>query len=94
MFQGQRRRPGAVDEIVVRGIRKPVPNSISDDGRAPMLAEFQYRAPAESSGAAVAAPPIDRLIGPTPLTARPNCAWAELVPRTVTRMHKASPNRK
>src|SRR6266478_4809910 len=49
-------------------------------------------APAESSGAAVAAPPIDRLIGPTPLMASPNCARAGVVPMATEPTNTARPN--
>src|SRR4051812_49170701 len=66
--------PAGTRELsVVRGISRPMPNSIPAPS-AVIVAGFQYRPPAESRGAAVDAPPIDRLIGPTPLTPIPNCA--------------------
>ena len=43
-----------------------------------MVAGFHRKAPSVSRGAAVEAPPIDRLIGPTPVSVPPN--WAAAVP--------------
>jgi hypothetical protein len=85
---------GANEESVVLGIRNPVPNSISDRPRAPIVAGFQKIAPAESSGAATEAPPIERLIGPTPLIARPNWARAEGPPNAMMPNNTAKPIRK
>jgi hypothetical protein len=48
-----------MDELVSRSASiNPTPKPISD-GRALMVAGFQYNAPMASSGAAVEAPPID-----------------------------------
>src|SRR5689334_702466 len=61
-------------EIVVRGASSSKPNSVSLRPRALIVAGFQYNAPRASIGAAVEAPPIDRLIGPAPVSIRP--IWA------------------
>ena len=48
-----------------------MPRSTSEQARPLIEAGFHIKAPAASMGAAVAAPPIERLTGPTPLSAMP-----------------------
>jgi hypothetical protein len=50
--------PNAWDDTVVVGNTRPKPKAISELFRPVMEAGFQFRAPAESMGAATAAPPM------------------------------------
>ena len=49
-----------------------MPKSSDEECKALMEAGFQYRAPVASIGAATAAPPIERLIGPAPVNTTPS----------------------
>lgn len=51
-------RPKACEDKVVVGNTKPSATAISDLESPLIVAGFQFNAPAESSGAATAAPPI------------------------------------
>src|SRR5260370_22157900 len=70
---------GRLDDNVVCGIRISRPKSRLE-GRAVMVAGFQYMAPRLSIGAATALPPIERLTGPGPTRIGPICAFAAGAP--------------
>src|SRR5262249_31065178 len=86
--------PKASDDNSVVGKIAPMAIAISERSKPLMVAEFQFKAPAESSGAATAAPPIDWLIGPVPVRKIPCArAVAALLARLIANISRAKRER-
>ncbi|TXT25977.1 MAG: hypothetical protein FD138_2897 [Planctomycetota bacterium] len=76
------------DDVLTSGFSNSTPKPISLLESALIEPGFQCKAPIASSGAAVPAPPIDRLTGPIPVRAMP-CAWSELTGTIAARINTA-----